>query len=240
MDGYLLIDKPVDWTSFDVVAKVRSILRQARVSNSNLYLPNSKLKIGHSGTLDPMASGLLILLSGAATKQQDAFMKLDKVYEAEITLGAISTTDDAEGSISRQRLVDRQPDQKQIEAVLSKFKGEIEQVPPDYSAVHVGGQRAYKLARSGKRLALKARTVQIYDIIQTKYRYPKLKIEARVSSGTYIRALARDVGQALGCGAYLSQLRRTSIGQFSIATAIKVGNMNLDVLRKNLIMISNV
>lgn len=240
MDGYLLIDKPVDWTSFDVVAKVRSILRQARVSNSNLYLPNSKHKIGHSGTLDPMASGLLILLSGAATKQQDAFMKLDKVYEAEITLGAISTTDDAEGSISRQRLVDRQPDQKQIEAVLSKFKGEIEQVPPDYSAVHVGGQRAYKLARSGKRLALKARTVQIYDIIQTKYRYPKLKIEARVSSGTYIRALARDVGQALGCGAYLSQLRRTSIGQFSIATAIKVGNMNLDVLRKNLIMISNV
>lgn len=224
-DGILLVDKPKGWSSFDVIRKLRTVIYESKVKsskskeNSKIINHKSKIKLGHAGTLDPMATGLLIILFGKATKQQQRFMKLDKVYEAEITLGATSSTEDAEGEIvasSKQKVASS----KQIEEVLRSFTGEQQQVSSSHSALKVGGQRAYKLARAGKPVQLEARTITIYSIGINSYSYPVLNITCRVSSGTYIRALARDIGEALGTGAYLSALRRTEIGNFLVEEAI--------------------
>ena len=219
MDGILLVDKPAGWTSHDVVAKVRSILRQEyRILNSEFGIPNSaKLRVGHTGTLDPMATGLLILVVGSYTKRAAEFSKLDKTYEAEITLGAVSTTGDIEGKITPKST--KKPTEKAIREVLSQFKGQIEQTPHAYSAVKIGGQRAYNLARRGETPKIEPREVTIYEIRIAKYEYPKLWVTARVSSGTYIRSLAEDIGEKLGTGAYLSALRRTSVGDFNVQQA---------------------
>lgn len=177
--------------------------------------------MGHAGTLDPMATGLLIVLIGKATKKQDQFMKQAKRYEAEITLGATSTTDDAEGVISNTQHTTRntQPGREEIKNVLERFMEEIEQVPPQYSAVKVEGKRAYKTARSGGSTELKARNVTIHSLKLVKYTYPILQVSCYVSSGTYIRSLARDIGEELGVGGYLSGLRRTEIGEYSVENA---------------------
>lgn len=211
MDGYLLVDKPAGWTSHDVVAKVRGILKtQLR----------RKIKVGHTGTLDPMATGLLILVVGNYTKRAGEFSKLDKVYEAEITLGATSTTGDKEGKLTD--VSDKQPSLEAIEAILAGFKGEILQTPHRYSAIKIGGQRAYKAARAGKAVEIEPRKVKIYEITDVDYDYPKLKFTAPVSSGTYIRSLAEDIGDALGTGAYLSALKRTQVGIYELRDALKV------------------
>jgi len=208
MDGFLLVDKPAGWTSHDVVAKVRRILSK-RVGK--------KVKVGHAGTLDPMATGLLIILVGGYTKRASVFLKLDKTYECELTLGEISTTGDADGVIRTQDTGNRtQPAREEVEKIIKGFIGTIKQVPPAYSAIKIKGQAAYKLARAGQQLKMEPRIVTIYDLRSTKYEYPKLYFTARVSSGTYIRSLAQDVGAKLGTGAYLSALRRTKIDQFDI------------------------
>lgn len=206
-----MVDKPVGISSFEIIRQLRNKL--------------GIKKIGHAGTLDPLASGLLIVLIGGVTKQQARFMKLDKVYEAEITLGAVSTTDDAEGDIqvvSSQETVDRRPTQSEVEKVLKSFVGEIKQLPPRFSALKIKGQRAYKLARAGQAVNLSPRTVRIHSLKLVTYDWPKLRIVTLVSSGTYIRSLARDIGAKLGTGAYLSGLRRTAIGDYKIDSAIKL------------------
>ena len=207
-DGIILVDKPVGISSFGVVAKVRGYLR-AKCGR--------KVKVGHTGTLDPFATGLLILLSGKMTKKSGEFLKLDKEYVADLKLGFTSSTGDPEGEIVE---VDgRIPDKNEIERVLNEFIGEIEQTPPKYSAIKINGQRAYKLARKGVDFEVPTRKVKIYGIEILKYDYPELTIRCRVSSGTYIRTLAEDIGAKLGTGAYLTALRRTRIGDYNVGDA---------------------
>lgn len=224
MDGILLVNKPVGWTSHDVVAKVRSIIKADT---------NQKIKVGHTGTLDPMANGLMILVLGSYTKKAAGFSKLDKTYEAELTLGATSTTGDAEGEISPKSL--SQPSKQAVGAVLSGFEGEILQTPPIYSAVKIDGQRAYKAARAGKTVKIEPRKVKIYGITDVRYSYPKLSFTVKVSSGTYIRSLAADIGEQLGTGAYLSDLRRTQVGSFSAGQARPIDNDLLKHVKTSII-----
>ncbi|HEX5394779.1 MAG TPA: tRNA pseudouridine(55) synthase TruB [Candidatus Saccharimonadales bacterium] len=220
MDGLLLVDKPAGWTSHDVVARIRSNIRAQN---------GQKTKVGHTGTLDPFATGLLVLVIGGYTKKAAEFSKMDKTYEAEITLGAISTTGDIEGEITPKS--GQKPSKMALQAILSRFEGEISQTPHKYSAVKVGGQRAYKLARQGKDVKLEPREVTIYQLQITNYLYPKLFINARVSSGTYIRSLAEDIGEALGTGAYLSALRRTAVGKFKVASSLQIDDIQLDKIK---------
>jgi len=214
MDSLLLVDKPAGISSFGVVAKIR---RQLSLESGY------KVKVGHTGTLDPFATGLLILVTGKFTKRASEFSKLDKTYDAELTLGSVSTTADPEGEIIK--ISDKQPSAAEINKVLSTFIGEIQQIPPAFSAIKVGGQRAYKLARAGKDVQMEARKVTIYDIENVKYEYPKLTFSVGVSSGTYIRSLAEDIGKKLDTGAYLSRLRRTKVGQFSLADAVSINDV---------------
>jgi tRNA pseudouridine55 synthase len=216
MNGLLLIDKPTGWTSHDVVAKIRSIIHSKT---------GQKVKVGHAGTLDPMATGLLIVLLGGYTKKANQFLKLDKTYDCELTLGAVSSTGDAEGKISQ--VSDEIPSEKQIKEVAAQFIGTIKQVPPAYSAIKIKGQEAYKLARAGRDLKMEPRVVTIYSLAIDKYDYPKLSFSTHVSSGTYIRSLAQDIGAKLGTGAYLSSLRRTKIGEFALEDAQKIGSLDL-------------
>ncbi len=208
MDDVILIDKPKGWTSFDVVGKIRSDLRKQT---------GQKIKVGHAGTLDPLATGLLIVLVGKATKRQDEFMKLDKVYDVELKLGQTSTTADEEGE--KTKVSDKMPSAEELNDVASSFVGEISQVPPVYSAIKVDGKRAYKLAREGKDVKLEPRKITIYSISDINYDYPLVTFTTKVSSGTYIRSLVADIGAKLGTGAYITNLRRTSIGKWSIAEA---------------------
>ena len=209
MDEVLLIDKPKDWTSFDVVGKIRSQLRTQT---------GQKVKVGHAGTLDPLATGLLIVLIGKATKRQDSFMKQDKVYEVSMKLGQTSTTADAEGE--KTDISDARPTVAVVQTAVGRFVGTISQVPPAYSAIKVNGQRAYKLARAGKEVAIEPRTVTIYEIIDLQYNYPQITFTTKVSSGTYIRSLVTDIGDVLGTGAYMSDLRRTAIGEHTVQNAV--------------------
>lgn len=206
----LLIDKPAGLTSFGVVARVRRKLTQKI---------GRKIKVGHAGTLDPFATGLLILLIGKATKKAEEFLKLDKVYEATIRLGAISTTGDPEGEIQESKKLTNPPLRTKVEIVLKSFVGKIEQTPPSFSAIKISGQRAYKLARRGEKIQMPTRKVQIYEIKILEYSYPILKISCHVSSGTYIRTLAEDIGKKLGVGAYTTQLRRLKIGDWTVKEA---------------------
>jgi len=223
MDGFLLIDKPTGWTSFDVVARVRGIVKSET---------GQKIKIGHTGTLDPAATGLLILVLGKYTKRAAEFSKLDKTYEAELTLGAVSSTGDVEGEISRKSA--QKPSQQAVEGVLNIFLGPISQIPPQYSAVKIDGQRAYKAARAGKTVAIEPRQVKIYEITNVKYDYPKLSFTVSVSSGTYIRSLAADIGEKLGAGAYLSALRRTQVSKFSVQDALVLSEISSDKISQSL------
>lgn len=212
-DGVLVVDKPAGWTSFDVVAKIRGQIR-AQYRACGETPTKRQLRVGHTGTLDPFATGVLIILLGDATKRSDEFLKLDKVYTATIHLGATSTTGDSEGEVTH--VSDTQPTLEEIQHVLQQFTGEITQTPPAYSAIKVNGQRAYKLARQGKEVVIPSRQVTIYSIELLDYQYPVLTIRAHVSSGTYIRTLAADIGKQLGTGAYCEALRRTAVGEYSL------------------------
>jgi len=207
-DGILLIDKPSAMTSFGVVARVRRVLTQQA---------GHKVKVGHTGTLDPFATGLMILVVGKECKNAGTYSKLDKVYEATIELGSVSTTGDPEGEITA--VSGTIPTKEAVSDVLKGFEGEISQIPPAFSAIKIGGQRAYKLARKGEAVEIPARPVTIYSLELVDYVYPHLKIRTHVSSGTYIRTLAEDIGKTLGTGAYCTQLRRTKISDWLIENA---------------------
>lgn len=222
MHGILLIDKPAGWSSFDVIRKLKGIFL---ATNPGVRPP----KLGHAGTLDPMATGLMIVLVGDACKQADLFLKLDKSYSAEVTLGATSDTYDAEGEVVPTTGV-AMLKLEQAQSALSTFVGQIQQVPPAHSAIKVGGQRAYALARKGKEVKLQPRQVEIYDITNVAYGWPMLTFDVSVSSGTYIRSLAHDIGQELGVGAYLSGLRRTSIDEYRVVDAVDIHEIKYEML----------
>lgn len=207
MEEIIFVDKPSGMSSFGAVARVRRLLSERE---------GHKVKVGHTGTLDPFATGLLILLAGKATKKAPELTKLDKVYEATIRLGATSSTGDPEGEIT---ITDKKPEisREKIIETLAQFVGEIEQTPPAFSAIKINGQRAYKLARAGKAVEMPKRKVTIYELELLDYASPFLKIRTHVSSGTYIRTLAEDIGEVLGCGAYTTELRRTKIADYDIA-----------------------
>ncbi len=178
-----------------------------------------RVKVGHTGTLDPFATGLMILVVGKECKNAETYSKLDKVYEATIRLGETSSTGDPEGE--KQVISKKQPAIGEIQEAFEKFTGTIMQIPPNYSAIKVGGQRAYKLARAGTVFEISKREVTVFSLDLVEYSYPHLKIRAHVSSGTYIRTLAEDIGAALGVGAYCSELRRISIGKWDISKVTK-------------------
>lgn len=227
MQGLLLVDKPIGWTSFDVVNYVRRI-----VANSEGKKPKN-IKVGHTGTLDPFATGLLVLLVGKEyTRQAEQYSKLDKTYEVVIKLGETSTTGDPEGEIST--VSDLEPTLDEVSVAISKFVGKIQQTPPAYSAIKVDGQRAYKLARAGKEVKIEPREVTINRLEISNYNYPELKLEADVSSGTYIRTLAEDIGKVLGIGAYTSQLRRTLVGDYNLSNAVQKDDLSPEAIAQNL------
>ncbi|MBQ3470069.1 tRNA pseudouridine(55) synthase TruB [Candidatus Saccharibacteria bacterium] len=230
----LLVDKPAGLSSFAVVARVRRILtEQVREKAVSLgQTAPKRAKVGHAGTLDPFATGLLICLLGKGTKKATEFLKLDKRYEATICLGKVSSTGDVEGEISEYDFLGAPlekhiPDISQVKEVVKGFKGEIQQKVPAYSAVKIDGRRAYDLARKGIEVEMPVRKVQIYDIKVVDYQWPELKIACHVSSGTYIRALGEDIGAALGVGGYLTELRRTEIGEYRVSEAMTLGELGI-------------
>jgi tRNA pseudouridine55 synthase len=223
MDGILLIDKPKDWTSFDVVAKVRGILRASGVP---------KPKVGHTGTLDPLATGLVIIVIGTYCKRADEFTKLDKTYAVTAKLGEISTTGDEEGE--KTTVSATEPELTEVQAAIQQFTGTLSQIPPIYSAIKVGGKRAYQLARAGKEVKIEPRSVTIHGYKDTEYKYPTLTFTVDVSSGTYIRTLVQDIGETLKTGAYTTDLRRLTVGDFTVDRAIPVDNLDAEAIYQNL------
>ena len=207
LSGILNVDKPLGWTSHDVVGLVRRLTRQRQV--------------GHAGTLDPLASGVLLVMMGQATRLSDYLMHGRKCYLARLRLGATTPTDDAEGEVTEAPAAPGLT-RERVAAALSAFRGDIEQVPPAYAAIKQGGVPVYKLARQGKEPVLAARRVRIDALALLALDGEMLDILVWCSAGTYIRALARDIGQRLGCGAYLAGLRRLSSGAFGVDTAVGV------------------
>ncbi|HEY4690444.1 MAG TPA: tRNA pseudouridine(55) synthase TruB [Anaerolineae bacterium] len=213
MDGILIIDKPSAWTSHDVVAKVRRLTRLKR--------------IGHTGTLDPMATGVLVVCLGQATRIVEYLVGHDKRYRATIRLGIETNTYDADGRITLQHSV--AVSEATLREALSKFVGEIAQVPPMYSALKRGGQKLVDLARQGVEVEREPRKVTIYSIDVLAFDPPDLAIDVHCSTGTYIRSLAHDVGRALGCGAHLAALTRTAAGRFTLDQAISLEQLQAAV-----------
>lgn len=218
-DGAIaLIDKDKDWTSFDVVAKLRNVFRIR--------------KIGHTGTLDPLATGLLILCFGKLTKTIDSYLGLNKSYAAVIKLGAKTISDDAETEETDFKTLDNLLE-SDIISTINSFLGDIEQTPPDFSAKWINGRRSYILARKKVKIENKAQIVTIHKININKIELPYIEVDFECSKGTYIRALARDIGSKLGCGAYLYNLRRTKIGDYSIDNALKISEIEQQICFNN-------
>jgi tRNA pseudouridine55 synthase len=207
-DGLLVVDKPGRVTS------------RAVVDRAQRWFPRGT-RIGHTGTLDPLATGVLVLCVGAATRLTEYVQQMDKVYRAGLLLGARSDTDDADGTVTAV-LGAVAPDAGAVQEALRRFVGEMEQVPPAYSAAKVTGQRAYHLARKGEDVVLRPRRVQVYGIGVIAYTYPRLELEVHCGKGTYIRSLARDLGGQLGCGALVETLRRMRVGPFSAADGLSL------------------
>jgi len=215
MHGVLLVDKQKGWTSFDAVNYVR------RIVATEVGKKPKNVKVGHTGTLDPQATGLLVLLVGKeyTTKATD-LSKVDKTYEVTMKLGETSTTGDNEGE--KMSVETREYTKTEVEHALQAFLGETMQIPPAFSAMKINGQRAYKLARAGKEVQLEARPIKISRIELIDYSHPYIKFVADVSSGTYIRSLVEDIAKKLDTGAYMSDLRRTKVGNFSLENAIDI------------------
>jgi tRNA pseudouridine55 synthase len=225
MEGILLVDKPKGWTSFDAVNYVRKIVAQAESKKPK------NVKVGHTGTLDPLATGLLVLLIGKTyTRRAGEFSKLDKSYQVEMKLGETSATGDDEGQ--KTAVSAKKPSKSALERALATFLGDIQQTPPIYSAIKINGKRAYKLAREGQEITLEPRPITIHHLELTSYKYPSVQFTADVSSGTYIRSLVEDIGKNLTVGAYMSNLRRMSVGQSNVDNSASVkeiqsGNLHL-------------
>ncbi len=204
ISGVLVVDKPVGLTSHDVVQIVRK--------GTNIR------RAGHTGTLDPRASGVLVILIGPAVRLSEYVSASDKRYQAVVRLGATTDTYDADGRVTSSGPVD--VSEEQFETALKQFIGEIEQVPPPYSAVKVKGRKAYEMAREGEEVDLQPRKIQVYNLELLEWALPEAVIDVYCSSGTYVRSLAHDLGEALGCGAHLVGLRRTKSGRFTLRDAV--------------------
>ncbi|HEX3082158.1 MAG TPA: tRNA pseudouridine(55) synthase TruB [Candidatus Saccharimonadia bacterium] len=217
-NGLLLVNKPVGMSSFDVIRRLR---RQTGVR-----------KIGHAGTLDPLASGLMLMLFGTACKQAEKLTKLDKRYEARVILGANSSTGDEEGE--KMPVSDRVPELVEIEAALARLTGEITQTPSVYSAIKINGKEAYKRARAGETVKMPSRQVSVYENRLVRYTYPLLELDSKLSSGTYIRSLAEDLGKLLGTGGYLGGLNRSEVGNYSLSEAVELESCTYDFVASKL------
>lgn len=212
----LLIDKPLEWTSFDVVRKIRNTIKIK--------------KVGHAGTLDPLATGLLIVCTGKFTKKINEYMAQEKEYTGTFTLGATTPTYDLESSPEQNKEFKHLATEQIIEATKN-FTGEIMQVPPAHSAIKIGGKRVYELARQGKEVKLEPRKITIKEFEIVSVELPVVQFRVVCSTGTYIRSLANDFGAALGCGAYLSSLCRTRIGTFLLKDALTVEKFVEEVIK---------
>lgn len=208
ISGFLVLDKPLGLTSRDAVDRAMR------------WLPR-KVRLGHTGTLDPLATGVLVVAFGVGTRLTDYVQQMEKVYETTVRLGATSDTDDGEATSEPTGVAP--PERGVIESALKEFVGVIDQVPPVFSAAKVAGRRAYLLARRGAEVDLTARPVQIHELRVLDYSPPNLVLEVRCGKGTYIRSLARDLGERLGCGGYVHALRRTRIGPFTPELAVPLG-----------------
>lgn len=223
--GFVLVDKEKGVSSFFV-------LKQLKVRLSKIGIDVKNLKIGHAGTLDPIATGLLIVAIGEATKLLEYIVGQDKVYEAECVFGAVTDTYDADGIVESvdfggQDFIDKLSVDS-IKKVVQQFTGVIDQIPPKFSAKKIGGISAYKLARKGEEIEMKSCKVNVDKIEISSFKWPSLKMRVECGSGTYIRSLIHDIGGEIGCGAYMSGLRRVSIGNFRVEDAVKVDDFVLD------------
>ncbi|WP_421752030.1 tRNA pseudouridine(55) synthase TruB [Croceimicrobium sp.] len=218
----LLIDKPLNWTSFDVVNKLRYALRKA--------YGFKKLKVGHAGTLDPLATGLLLIAVGRKTKTINDLMGMDKVYTGTFKIGATTPSYDLETEVDQQWSTEG-ISEEDIQKAADQFKGLIDQVPPIFSAIKQGGKKAYEMAREGEKPELKSRQVMIHDFKVDAKAFPEVDFEVKCSKGTYIRSLAHDFGAALNNGAHLTALRREAIGPYSIKDALSLEGC-LEIFRK--------
>ena len=210
----LLIDKPLEWTSFDVIRRIRHLVKVK--------------KVGHAGTLDPLATGLLIICTGKFTKKINEYMAREKEYTGTFTLGATTPTYDLESKPENFKSLENISERK-INSETKKFLGEIMQIPPAHSAIKVGGKRVYELARKGKEVKLEPRKIFIKEFEITAVELPVVHFRVVCSTGTYIRSLANDFGEALDCGAHLSSLRRTRIGEFKIEGAFSIEGFESDL-----------
>ena len=204
-NGVLLVDKPAGWTSHDVVAKLRGILKERR--------------IGHAGTLDPMATGLLIVLVGKATRVSQYLISLDKEYEGTIEFGKVTDTQDADGEVMETRPVTALTEE-QVRAAMHTFLGDQYQTPPMYSAIKIDGVPLYKSARKGEEVEREPRFIRVMNWDLTRFALPRIDFRLRCTKGTYVRTLAHDLGQKIGCGAHLAALRRTATDKFHISQAL--------------------
>ena len=209
MDGIIIIDKPADWTSQDVTAKLRGVFQTRR--------------IGHGGTLDPMATGVLPVFVGRATRGVEFFEHADKVYETTLRLGITTDTEDITGTVLEEKPVC--VTEEQVKAVLEQFKGELSQIPPMYSAIKINGQKLVDLARKGKEVERKPRTITIFALDFLGMTGNEVRLRVHCSKGTYIRTLCKDIGAALGCGGCMATLRRTSAGSYTEAEAIPLSQL---------------
>ncbi|MDG1874204.1 MAG: tRNA pseudouridine(55) synthase TruB [Mariniblastus sp.] len=220
MFGFLNINKPRGETSRTVVNSVQKLVRP--------------FKVGHAGTLDPLATGVLVVCVGPATRLTQFVQRMPKTYLGTFRLGVESDTEDLEGQVIP--VEGAEPvDRSQLESVLKEFVGQIQQLPPRYSALKVNGRRAYKLARAGADFELNPRTITIESISLVDFTYPEFKIELECSSGTYVRSLGRDIGRRLGSGAIMTNLTRTAIGNFSITDSISPIGIGVESIRENLV-----
>ena len=204
MNGIVIVDKPQGWTSQDVTARLRRVFNTRR--------------IGHGGTLDPMATGVLPVFVGRATRGVEFFEHAEKTYETVLRLGMTTDTEDVTGTVLSQQEVS--VTQKQVQAVLENFRGEIMQVPPMYSALKVNGQKLCDLARKGKEVERKPRPITIHELTLLETGENTLRLRVRCSKGTYIRTLCKDIGEALGCGGCMQELRRVSAGEYTIQESV--------------------
>lgn len=212
ISGLLTINKPEGMTSRQTVTRVSNVLRQAGYGR--------QIRVGHCGTLDPLATGLIVICVGRSTRLVQLIQERAKTYTGTFQLGCVTSTDDCTGEILSESAVDATTISRQrIIDLLPEFTGDIEQVPPNFSAVHVNGKRAYKLARKGRDVELSARPVQIHRLELTKFQIPEFGLKIECGSGTYIRSLGRDIGKRLGCGATMNTLNRSAIGEFTIDQA---------------------
>lgn len=232
MEGLLLVDKPKGWTSFDVVNYVRRIVAQIEGKKPR------NVKVGHTGTLDPAATGLLVLCIGKYTKKVPTLIRHDKTYVADLKFGFTSSTGDGEGKVE-QWAGSKEQGREAVESVLQQFEGEIEQIPPAFSALKVNGKRAYELAREGKEVKLEPRTAVIHSIELLQFAWPSAQIRCRVGSGTYIRTLAEDIGSTLNVGAYLTDLRRTQVDIWNVEDAVEPKMISFENLSDRILLLED-